>query len=285
MKYYFKYYYLSKISLFLLGKLRAFHKLEDQVIVYSGDHIGEEIYCNGFYEKKEILSIMNSFDFDTSKFNCLDIGANIGNHAIKFSKYFKSVHCFEPNPNVYDILNFNAKNRSNITTYNFGLSNKNEEQYLSYNSQNHGGGKVVESLNDSSTGFSIKLKTLDDFFTENVAYIKIDIEGHESYAIEGMINLLNNDKPILSFEYHNNLGGDVIFEKLREIGYDKFFIPFESNFIKRRFPNRFRLIGFLFGGFFIPRYKLVELQKVKENFYSLIIAENSQSKYRIKTNY
>tara|TARA_R110001583_G_scaffold113291_1_gene263810 strand:+ start:276 stop:1130 length:855 start_codon:yes stop_codon:yes gene_type:complete len=282
---YFYYHYLSKITLFLLGKLRKFHLKEDQILVFSHDFIGEEVFCYGFYEKKEILSIVNSFDFDTSKFNCLDVGANIGNHAVKFSNYFKNVFCFEPNPEVYEVLSLNTKKKKNIKIYNFGLSNQNKNIFLEYNEQNHGGGKIVDNLTDGSKGYSVKLEVLDDFFMENVSFIKIDIEGHEIFAIEGMILLLESQKPIISFEYIKNLNGDIVFEKLKKLGYDKFYIPYEDNFFKRNLHHSLYFISFLFGGFFKSKYKLIELKQPCKNFYNLIVAENSQSNYRVKSNY
>jgi FkbM family methyltransferase len=282
---YFLYHYLSKITLYLLGKLRKYHIDDDQLLVFSHDFIGEIVFCYGTYEKDQILSIMNSLNFDKSSANCLDIGANIGNHSIKFSNYFKSVHCFEPNPEVYEVLRLNTKKKENIKTYNFGLSNKNENLYLSFNKQNHGAGNIVSSLANNKKGFEIELKVLDDFFTEKVAFIKIDIEGHEISAIEGMIGLLREQKPVISFEYIKSLNGDEIIKKLKELGYDKFYIPFENNFLKRNLPHSLLFIGFLFGGFFKPKYRLIELNEPNKNFYNLIVAENSNSNYGVNIKY
>ena len=51
----------------------------------------------------------------------LDLGANIGNHTVFFSRYFQHIYAFEPNPFVYRILKANCEMLGNATAFNVGL--------------------------------------------------------------------------------------------------------------------------------------------------------------------
>ncbi len=60
-----------------------------QLATYSFDYIGTTISIDGVYEVRE-LDLINCFFeehySDDLKGTCLDIGANIGNHSVYFSK-------------------------------------------------------------------------------------------------------------------------------------------------------------------------------------------------------
>jgi FkbM family methyltransferase len=47
---------------------------------------------------------------------------------------------------------------------------------------------------------NIQLKKLDDFEFKNVDYIKIDVQFHELEVIEGSIDTLKNNNPVLCIE-------------------------------------------------------------------------------------
>ena len=66
----------------------------------------------------------------------MDIGANIGNHALYFSDYFRWVHCFEPNPRTFKVLALNAELASNITCFNVGISDSDRVAHMSTPSSN-----------------------------------------------------------------------------------------------------------------------------------------------------
>ncbi|MCB0456605.1 MAG: FkbM family methyltransferase, partial [Flavobacteriaceae bacterium] len=100
------------------------------MLVYTKDFIGEEIYAFGLYEKGNINIMLNCLDFPTEEHSILDVGANIGNHTLQFSKHFKQVYAFEPNLLACDVLKLNTAGIQNIKLFNYGLSNKNGEAFL-----------------------------------------------------------------------------------------------------------------------------------------------------------
>ncbi len=89
------------------------------------DSICQLIILNGFYER-ELLQGMCALVKDKNGI-ALDIGANIGNHSLFFSKQFDAVISFEPVPNNYLLLKANLflNQTQNITLIEKALSNAN----------------------------------------------------------------------------------------------------------------------------------------------------------------
>src|ERR1700712_4378651 len=72
-----------------------------RLAVVPHEHVGLAVLTNGLYEREELdcLSALVAAQ-DLGPGICLDIGANIGNHAVIWSKLFAGVVCFEPNPQM-----------------------------------------------------------------------------------------------------------------------------------------------------------------------------------------
>lgn len=277
-----KYYLFSTLTRFLLGKLRKYHKDDEQMLVFSRDFIGEEIFAYGSYEKTEIKTIIGSFKFDSTKFNALDIGANIGNHSLVFSKHFKNVYCFEPNNIVYHVLKLNTLNKKNIKLHNIGLSDQNTKSFLSVPQGNIGGGEVLSKKDKDNV--EISLKRFDENFNVDFSFVKIDIEGHELSALNGMKDSLIKYKPLISFELINSSDhkNDLI-RFLRNLGYNNFYIPYEPKlfFLKN---SRSFLSKLLSGLFLKNKCQLKKLENFERPFYNIVVCEHQSSNFRINKN-
>ena len=233
-------------------------------MVFSRDFIGEEVFSYGVYEKNEIRTIIASLDYNIPETNALDIGANIGNHTLQFSKYFKNVHCFEPNKTIYDVLKINTRNRTNTHLYNFGLSNETTQAYLNIPEFNFGGASIT-SLQDPAN-MEISLNVYDEVMNVDFSLIKIDVEGHELKALQGMTHAIAKYKPIICFELINSETSDKdLINGLRELGYQKFYIPHirgifgRSNSFVLTFINAFFFVwtfGFAFKNVISPEATL-----------------------------
>jgi len=135
-----------------------------------------------------------------------DIGANIGNHCVQFKYHFPNIEiwAFEPYLENYLLLEQNTKLHNDVKCFNIGVGSKTSIVCFSDGSYENSG--VVKIVNQSNNT-NIVLK-LDDLLIEKpVSFIKIDIEGHEYSAFEGMLNLLKKDKPMIWVEdnEHNSV--------------------------------------------------------------------------------
>jgi FkbM family methyltransferase len=127
----------------------------------------------------------------------LDIGAHIGYYTLIFAKAVGEegkVVAFEPTPENFAILkkNIELNGHKNVTAVQKAVSNVTGSA-LFYTSEDF---PAVNSLRDSfGLKQSIRVETLrlDDYFTglpERVDFIKMDIEGAEAAAFQGMKGLL-----------------------------------------------------------------------------------------------
>ena len=181
---------------------------------------GEDVYAKA-YARGKIKDIKNGTmseaeftfmsHFLTKNSTVLDIGANYGHYAIALAELCPQgrVHAFEPIDFTYKILEQVCKkfNLPNITTYHAAASNENgvinmKLPLLDFGAPNTGVAFIGENDDKATKNIEVKKISIDDLnLGQKVDFIKIDIEGHEPNAFEGMKNILLNDKPVVLIEF------------------------------------------------------------------------------------
>lgn len=79
-----------KISKKYLKKICRQHiKNREQLVLFSYDFISQSIFIDGRFENYELNLIESVFNKRLKNKVTLDIGANIGNHTLAFSKFSK----------------------------------------------------------------------------------------------------------------------------------------------------------------------------------------------------
>jgi len=128
----------------------------------------------------------------------LDIGANVGLYSLVASQVAGpegTVLAFEPNPPVFERLQTNAllNNESggaSIEPIQNAVSNKETRLRFLHPGRNLGEGRVIDPGSSEEDGEVIEVAgvLLQDALTErgitHIDMVKIDIEGHEIYALE-----------------------------------------------------------------------------------------------------
>jgi FkbM family methyltransferase len=111
---------------------------------------------------------------------------------------------------------------SEIKCFNVALSDS--VKLISYkdSENNNNGGIAVHRIDEGRHNqVTISLDSLN--ISEKVSFIKIDIEGHEKFAYEGMKNLLLRDKPLIWAEDWVKSGheqGESSVQYLIDMGYE-----------------------------------------------------------------
>jgi FkbM family methyltransferase len=154
---------------------------------------------NGIYEPIETNVVIENVNLGDT---ILDIGANIGYYSLLFANLVGSegkVYAFEPDPESFRLLEKNIRENSceAIFPYQKAVSNENAEITLYLDRFNNLDHTIFES-SDYRNAVSISAVRLDDFFEEDlhVDFIKMDIQGAEGLALEGMKSLLDRNKQI-----------------------------------------------------------------------------------------
>jgi FkbM family methyltransferase len=128
----------------------------------------------------------------------LDIGANIGYVTLIMAEIVGpsgKVYAFEPEPRNFKILtkNIEANGYSSLVfPYQMGISNINGVLKFHVSNKSNLGSMVVSK--HSKYAIDVPVSTLDNFMRDKgcPGFIKMDIEGHEVEALEGMYNTLKN---------------------------------------------------------------------------------------------
>lgn len=240
-----------------------FSKIYKNGLVYFfNDTLSNEISIFGIFEKEQLNKVIKIF-VNKKKNLFIDIGANIGNHSIFLSKFFKNVLAFEAHPKIFEILNLNTKKIKNIKSFNIALSDKKKFLYFKdIQTQNMAG----HSLRPKG---EIKVKTtkLDDIvkLKNKIDFIKIDTEGHEYEVLKGMKKILKVNDPIIMFEFDamQFRRDNKIIKYLNKLNF-KYFYFFDQNFNYYNYRMRNLLFLILRILIFGKKKNEISLKKIDE---------------------
>ena len=138
-----------------------------------------------------------------------DIGANIGNHALRMSAYSKKIYLFEPQVKIFAHLQTTMA-LNQLTTweiFNFGLSDEETTLplYESFNG-NNGETSFIANLNGNNIATEQALLHIGDNIVRDHAisqidFIKIDVEGFEAKVIAGLKHSIIKFRPVIFMEW------------------------------------------------------------------------------------
>ncbi|HSI37947.1 MAG TPA: FkbM family methyltransferase [Methylotenera sp.] len=174
---------------------------------FEGDSITKEIQGCGEYDGNTLKSIRDVLSLIKPQMS-LDVGANIGNHAVVIAPLTKKLIAFEPVTFVYDVLKSNlAQNKlGNAIAVNFGLSTKQSIKEIFIPKNGNLGSSSLEAVDGEGAFLQINTISGDDYLaglsrTEQIDFIKMDVEGHEAAALLGLENTIQKYQPLLLLEW------------------------------------------------------------------------------------
>jgi FkbM family methyltransferase len=201
-------------------------------------YMGGSIYWVGFHHVSELLFLKTILK---KEMTFVDIGANQGEFSLFAASILKEgkVIAFEPVSYQLSLLIDNVKLNEfeNIEINNYGLLNKSTSlgAFTSDESSIDGGNEGLSSLYKSSSRNQfeeiIDLKVFDEEYFEKLNrldIVKIDIEGAELFALQGMEKSISKFRPLIILEMNaetfSNAGYKMsdVFEFLNKYSYKPF---------------------------------------------------------------
>lgn len=164
--------------------------------------------------KKEIFhDEIYSIDLNTQNPIIFDAGAHIGLSTL----YFKSIYpnanitCFEPNPNVIELLKENIflNNIKCVTIQEIALGKRKCEKDFFVDSSGYGAFSTASFRKDAwdssqkSKAIKVNVEKLSKYIDRDIDVLKIDVEGGEKDILEDLVNsnCLKRVRNII-MEYH-----------------------------------------------------------------------------------
>jgi FkbM family methyltransferase len=218
----------------IFNKKKMIYKFQNILLELNLDEsMDRSIFFFNYYENKQINFLKQKI-FNGNYEYFLDIGSNSGLYSLivaNLSKVIKIIS-FEPIKETFLKLKKNIKLNDfrNIKIFNFGLSNKNKKlkvKALKKNNIIQSGGFAVANSNDDLNNLHTEkaiFKIGDQIIKleRKKIYIKIDVEGHEEFVIDGLVKLIKKNNIFLQVEIfdHNK---KVIFKKLKSLNFRKIY--------------------------------------------------------------
>ncbi|WP_193173383.1 FkbM family methyltransferase [Nisaea nitritireducens] len=170
------------------------------------------------YEPEEVELILKHMGEEDI---VLDLGANVGNHAIALAtaRPNATIHVFEPIKKTCELLrrNIALNGLTNIDASNLDIAVDSEDGFLN----------MVQRINLASSreanegiGPAIPKRALRSLWPERVDFIKMDVEGAELRIIKSVLDLIRRDRTKIILEcYKTTVEQD--FADLAELGLEQ----------------------------------------------------------------
>jgi len=175
------------------------------VVANPRDYIQNIHKSGAFYELDQLLFHKNLIYRDCI---VLDIGANVGNHTLFYSRHTPATRIFpfEPNPEARSLLIQNIKQnetggRVDMRYISFAVGLKHASYDIAYSRTDNLGAtalKVASSEPGTANIEGVKLDELD--FGGRVGFVKIDVEGMEMQVLDGATGLFTQQRPHIAIE-------------------------------------------------------------------------------------
>jgi FkbM family methyltransferase len=188
---------------------------------YTNDNIiGRSLREYGEYGQIEINFLLDIIgNLENNPLVIYDVGANIGVYATAFGSTGAEVHCFEPNPLNFALLKQNTAHLSNVRLHKAAATNV-AGDILIQTFDPSVAGNYGELLINKDVGVSAKAIRLDDLNNLPAPHlIKIDAEGSELGVIQGCLEKIKANLPLVYYEAQESPHLDKIYNILTELGY------------------------------------------------------------------
>lgn len=133
------------------------------------------------------------------KKNAIDVGAHHGSYTYWLRRHSHTI-AIEPLPEQANYLRLAY---SDIEIFETALSDFNGKANLVIpvvNSNLEMQGAGLNRVFDKSTKIEVGVRKLDDLGIQDIGFVKVDVEGHESSVLEGAREIIRADKPVFVIE-------------------------------------------------------------------------------------
>lgn len=205
-------YWLKSLNPFTPYIKLEIKPIKIKLYAFKKDAVGRGIFKRGVHEPHITAWLIKNFQFERGNF--IDVGANIGYYSLIFSKLAKKDGCvisIEPERENLQLLkkNLHEANCNNVHVFNCALAAEKGKARLSLYKASNRGRHTMQ--HDYGQGFQeVDCRRLDDILLDSqlnaieIDLLKIDIEGHEIFALKGAEETLKRVKCIV-LEYSPDL--------------------------------------------------------------------------------
>ncbi len=192
----------------------------------------------------------------------IDVGASYGLYTYMLAQVCRQVVAFEPIPSCAAVIR--AYGAANVRVHEVALSSAAGTGTLvvplEHGTPNRERATLHRPPTPGDRPLQVTTRTLDEFGYRGVAFVKIDVEGHELEVLRGGEATLRRERPTLLIEIeqrHLSVPMDTVFHFLAQLGYRGLYMqddrlepleefryeshqaPYLKNVLTRQYVNNF----------------------------------------------
>lgn len=195
-------------------------------------HFQREIRRGRFYTDEKEYALLHTLLGQGDW--ALDIGANVGHYTMRMAELVGPsgrVIALEPVPDTFALLAANARlfAHANVSLLNVAVSDRIGVASMQIPRFASGLSNYYQAHLSAGPGLAVLTLSIDALSLPPVRLVKMDVEGHELPALQGMRGLLARDHPVLIIE----TGSQETMTFLGDLGYAYERLPGSSNLLCR----------------------------------------------------
>lgn len=159
------------------------HMMRKEPLRLYGNH---RVGCYQHFKIERALSLADRRSV------ALDVGAHVGFWSMWLALEFAQVHAFEPVPDHAACFRRNVK-AHNVTLHEHAVGSGAGVTGVNAHADNSGKSSLVK-------GDAVEVRSIDSYGLQDVALIKIDVEGYEPEVLLGAADTIARCKPLVVFE-------------------------------------------------------------------------------------
>jgi FkbM family methyltransferase len=218
------------------------------------------------WDESNVEMIINQIKNDNTTF--IDIGSNYGAYSIPIAKLKNkiNVYCFDPSEKALNQLKDNIvlNDIKNIKYFNVGVGEKKKTAFFNDEIKNYNNSGSYE-ISNKYLGKKILINSIDNLIDDGKIIpkkkivIKMDIEGYEFLALQGLIKTIKKYDIFIFFEFSKKL---VLNHDNLLISFTKFLKEnnlkiFNSKFYEVKIEDLFDKIKYLPKGYEVARNYII----------------------------
>lgn len=139
----------------------------------------------------------------------IDIGSNNACNAIHYAEKFNQVECYEPVVLAQQLWHNTVRDNqvSNVVLHTQALGEYNGNTEIIIHKLNGGHNHLLHMDKNprargpiTRTTEAVAIRTLDSYGFTEVDFIKVDVEGYEYFVLQGAVNTIAANRPLIQLE-------------------------------------------------------------------------------------
>ena len=188
----------------------AFYTNALKFALFPNDNAVTSAIIQGWQYEFYMFEFLERNHIETTGRTIVDVGANNGNFAVDFAHLVGDtgcVHSFEPQRIIYYQLcgNVFMNGLDNVYCHNVALGDVEGFTYIEVPNYYDNGPVNFGDVKVAAAGEQVRLTTLDSYHFKDVVFIKIDVQGHEGFVLEGARRTIEKHRPYLFIEFEDHL--------------------------------------------------------------------------------